>query len=333
MKIFKIIVINILIIAILFFIIEFVLYINFYKSSGFKKFFFPYFCGIENVIASNYGYYPPGRYKESLNILSNYDKNKKPILLLGCSYTYGHFLDANNNFAAILANNTHRKVYNWGIIGQSAFPSLLLLKNEEQKPLLDSNPEYIIYTYMFDHLAQYRWNVHSFFNLFRKYNYIDFQKYSFLDNLYTYSYYRNKKLSDYIFDDDDFSKRLNLFYLVIKDIKNQTDKLFPGSKFIFLIYSDINYDLCDGITSSYHEGMKINPVEKSFDIMYSEEFKEKLKSIGQDNFYVITTEELIGRKMNLPEDRISSDLDKNHPHPSSSAWEKIVPALIKKYDL
>ena len=196
---FKIILINILLIIVLFFILEFVLYIKFYKSSGFKKFFLPYLYKIENVIASNYGYYPPARYEESLTTLSHYDENKKPILLLGCSYTFGHLLDAHNNFAGILAKNTQRKVYNWGIIGQSAFPSLLLLKNEEFKPLLDTKPEYIIYTYMFDHLAQYRLNVNSFFNLYRKYNYFDFQKSSFFDNFYTISYFRNKELADYRF--------------------------------------------------------------------------------------------------------------------------------------
>ena len=62
--------------------------------------------------------------------------------------------------------------------------------------------------------------------------------------------------------------------------------------------------------------------------MENKEFKTELEKLG---YTVIYTEELIGRKMNRPEDRLPDDISK--PHPAKHIWSIIVPPLIKKLSL
>ena len=71
-------------------------------------------------------------------------------------------------------------------------------------------------------------------------------------------------------------------------------------------------------------------IEKMFEIMYSKEFRKQLEEMG---FIVITTEELTGRKMYKLEDRQPKNVDPNYPHPTSKAWDEVVPQLCKKLNL
>ena len=114
----------------------------------------------------------------------------------------------------------------------------------------------------------------------------------------------------------------------MRDIKKEGEKRFPKCKFIFLIYSDINNDLCKIISGENNENK--DKIKKMFEIMYSKDFKKKLEDIG---YTVITTEELIGRKMNKPEDRNPKTIDPNYPHPSSKAWDEVIPKLIQELNL
>ena len=108
-------------------------------------------------------------------------------------------------------------------------------------------------------------------------------------------------------------------------MKKQCDKLFPGSKFVVLLYSDVNKDLCEELLSPGEDS-----INRQFEILYSDDFRKNLEKIG---ITVISTEELIGRKMDREEDRVPSSIDPNHPHPSASAWDEIVPALVKRLNL
>ena len=86
--------------------------------------------------------------------------------------------------------------------------------------------------------------------------------------------------------------------------------------------------MCEGHIAA--AGNNPEYLQKEFDIMYSKNFREDLEKLG---ILVVTTEELIGHKMNKPEYRIPKNIDPNYPHPSSLAWKEITPKLVKKFNL
>ena len=77
---------------------------------------------------------------------------KLPVVLFGCSVTYGFSLDANNNFSSILSKVANRTVYNLSYNEWSPAHMLKLLKENRNKNLFFiQNPEYVIYTIIKDH--------------------------------------------------------------------------------------------------------------------------------------------------------------------------------------
>lgn len=264
--------------------------------------------------------YPPGRFVE----FNKKYEEKKPILLLGCSYAYGEFIDINDNFASKLTELTNRWVYNFGEAGQGPIHSLVLLNMEKEKPLIKEKPEYVIYLYMFHHINRYYFQ--QYYHYYRNANWVPFQKTNIFDRFYTYQYFRNIEIDNYFSDDENYEKRLELFFKIVRDMKQKSDNLFPNSRFIILIYSDVNKDLCEGLWGSVNNSEY--QMNKLFEIMNSESFRQKLKSEGIE---VISTEELIGRKMYKNSDRAVND--PHHPHPSSSAWDEILPQLAKRLNL
>ena len=265
--------------------------------------------------------YPPVRFKKCEKKCK-----KKPILFVGCSYTFGEALEDDDNMPAKIEKITGRHGYNWGISGYGPAQVLTLLLLEKENHLLNEKPEYIIYTYMFNHID--RFIEYELYDLYRKRNYIPIQKYNDFYKSYVYRNIKDAELSDYLYDMESMDVQLNLFYSIMKDIKNESEKLFPDSKFVVLIYSDINYDLCLGLVRENNENEQ--RIEKMFEIMYSKEFRKKLEEIG---FIVITTEELTGRKMYKLEDRQPKIVDPNYPHPTSKAWDEVVPQLCRRLNL
>lgn len=79
------------------------------------------------------------------------DENKRPIVLLGCSYTAGFLLEENETFTANLNTYTGRSIYNYALGGASMATVLRQLQSEDFLKKLPKNPEYFIYTYIIDH--------------------------------------------------------------------------------------------------------------------------------------------------------------------------------------
>ena len=264
--------------------------------------------------------YPAGRFGSFKETYSQ----KAPILLLGCSYAYGEFISLEDNFASKLTNLSGRWVYNFGEPGQGPIYSLLSLELEKKEPLITVEPEYVIYLYMFHHPN--RWYFTQYYDYYRKQNWIPFQKHSVLDNFYTFRYFRNMDIDKYFHEDENLEKRMDLFFKMMNEIKNKSKELYPDSKFVFLIYSDVNKDLCEGLMNSVKKDSQ--DIEKMFEIMNSKQFKHRLEAMDMQ---VITTEELINRKMVKQSDRAEND--PHYPHPSASAWDEVIPKLIKKLKL
>ncbi len=268
-------------------------------------------------------------YKKNERTTDISDFVQPPILLLGCSYAEGEKLSKNENFSAQLTNITHRFVYNYGVAGHGPLTTLLLLKNEGTKyGFIDKEnlPDTIIYVYMFSHIQRFGW-IKYMYNFMRQQKYFPSQKFNFLYNSHIVQYFQNI-IADKEYISNNPEENYKILMRTFKDIKHESDKLFPNSKFIFLIYSDINKDLCEG----HLEAAGGNPafLQKEFDIMYSPSFRHELEQAGM---MVVSTEELLGRKMDKDEDRISKSIDPNYPHPSAKAWETITPLFVKKFEL
>lgn len=266
--------------------------------------------------------YPPFRYKKYENV----NFTKKPILYLGCSYTYGEALNDDETMPKKIEKITGRHGYNMGMSGKCAVQSLMQLLLENEYHLINEKPEFIIYTFMFHHIDRL-FDAESY-DFYRKRNYVPFQKYNILYKSYLYKHFKDVELSKYLFNGGKYDVLLNLYYTVLKDIKAEGEKLFPDSKFVILIYSDVNHDLCKNYYGKDNENE--NRLKEMFEIMESKDFKHNLEQIG---YTVITTEELIGRKMDREDDRNSKTIDPNYPHPSAKAWDEVVPQLCKRLKL
>ena len=264
-----------------------------------------------------------GKYPDRFHYLDKiYDK--EPVLLLGCSYAYGQDLDEKESLSGLISKLTSRPVYNLGEIARDPAFALMLLKRFSEDNQITQKPKYIIYTYMFHHLQRlHAWN---YFDFYRINGYIPFQKYNPLYRFYTYSYFQNRKLDNRLWYDWDYSKHQKIFFNLIKDMKKISDEMNPDSEFIVLIYNDINYDLVQNLWNTVKNNK--HKMNKLFEIQESEEFKKELEKLGVT---VVSTKDLIGRKMDKPEDRIQND--PNHPHPSAQAWELVVPKLVERLKL
>ena len=249
---------------------------------------------------------------------------KEPVLLLGCSYTYGQYLSEEENLSGLIQKLTNRHVYNMGSIAKDPTLSLMLLDRFSKDKGIKQKPKYIIYTYMFHHLQ--RLHAWGYFDFYRIRGYIPFQKYNPLYRLYTYSYFQNRYLDERLLSSWDFARHQKIFFNIVKDMKKAAREMNPDSEVVVLIYNDINYDLVPNLWNTVQNNeYKMN---KLFEIQESEEFKKELEKAGA---IVISTKDLIGRRMDRPEDRVADD--PNHPHPSAKAWQIIVPKLVERLKL
>ena len=307
----KIVFLNLIVFLIIYLIAEIGFYYEYRHISGIK---IPF---IQTSITDIMHYYPP------LNFVpfegTNADKSKKPILLIGCSYTFGQGLNEEETLGGKITELTGRHTYNWGSPGDGIIAMYALYKAEHQKPLISVEPEYVIYTYMFHHIE--RWGYINYFNFLRKENLISNQHFNIFNNSYIYQHFKYIELVNLYVRETNL--KYDLFFDIMKRMKEENTKLFPNSKFVVLLYDDTKFDICEQINAIGDEN-----VNKLFDFLYSQELRKKLEDMG---YIVISTEELINRKMDRVSDRIPND--PNRPHPSSTAWEEIVPKLVERLNL
>lgn len=246
---------------------------------------------------------------------------KRPILFLGCSYTYGFRLADEETFPYLVEKLTKRLCYNFGLSGYNISEALLLFDNNKDKDF--ESPEFIVYTYMFDHLQRNgQWQN---FDSYRKRKLIPNQKYNFLYKFWTTQYIQNTRFSKYLWGLS-FEENIDFFFKIVEAVKTECDRKFPDSKFVVLLYSDVNEDLSENFRLDIKENRE--RIDKSFDFLYSTEIRKRFENLGMT---VVSTEDLIGRKMDRPKDRAENDDER--PHPAAVAWNEIVPSFIKYLEL
>ena len=77
--------------------------------------------------------------------------NKPSILMFGCSFLYGSFLQNEQTFAYKLSEATGRSVYNKGVEAGGLAQMLYFLRDENFYKQIKQPPEYVIYLYISNH--------------------------------------------------------------------------------------------------------------------------------------------------------------------------------------
>ena len=243
-------------------------------------------------------YFPRPQIKET---------NKKPIVLLGCSFTQGTGLGENETLYYKLSNYTNRSVYTYAIGG--AGPSQALYEIENGFPNVN-NPEYIIYNFIEYHITRMYIPTSFFFPLICFYK-VD--KKGFLipknefDILWYHSYTARalyEKYINYSLSTPEFNKLATDFLLKhFVQMKKVASKKYPESKFVIFAY--------DG-----EKGLNNKSYIKSIE-----------NNLKKEGFIVVYMDEL-------------SDIDFTQKpyvlddgHPSSYAWNIVVPKLAQRLHL
>ncbi|MBQ9245080.1 hypothetical protein IJ182_02300 [bacterium] len=308
-KFIKILLLNILVLVVLFFILEGISLVaytyNDYISDkddpdhSLKKFIkvalpaqFKLKYTNNNNVYGKYKYFNLSDFRPASIVA---DATKKPIVLLGCSYTWGDYIEYENIFSSVLSRKTNRTVYNLGLSGGSLLEMLYILRNNDALKRLApdrKDVEYVIYTYIGDHRYRLYFNFRPKSPHFRVSDHGQHLKYIH-DNPFLYSLLLDKIKSHYVYKCNVSYKLQRLF---IKETYREVKKKFPNAKFVILIYYD-----------------------------YGDEDWEELKN---DGIIVLNVYDLVQFKINEDKDYQVQD-----GHPNGKAWNTIVPPLVEELDL
>ena len=321
-KFFKIITVWAVLFIFIMYILEFISY-NFIYSNWEDELFHNHSINNLNFLKLEYNKDEIDGYKDAPDRFENteltYDSRKRPILLLGCSYTYGQGIIKNKNFSSQLQNYTKRKVNNFAEMGNGLTSNLCYVEGFKNT-ILKNKYEYIIYTWMYNHLERVEVSVICYYlsEIAKRNKDKSFRNklIYFADKFYFIKLIKAKK---FVGKDGNRTEEniKNLYaynkFLFIK-IKELVQQEIPDAKFYILFYDDLAYD--------WHEGFQK-------DSLNTDNWNE-LKKYG---YNIITTKELVGDILWKDEYKLKTDPFQEPHHPNEKAWELIVPALAKKLDI
>lgn len=258
-----------------------------------------------------------GENRERIN--ENY--TKAPIIILGCSYAYGHGLKKEESFPYLLSELTQRPVYDYAFCGSDLtlsvnqlFDNMYMYKELAERL---QNSEYIIYIYTHDQINRLLMpsteKVYNHFSSENKTLKQFLNKFFIVRNLIfrikLYHIYRN-------FPD---SKSSEVFLKkFLSDNLKELKKKIPNAKIIFIIYDEKQILIPN-------EDNKKNKIRYETDIIRSNLWKELEE---QDNIKVVHTKDLVG--FSFGEDYILLK-DFAPFHPNAKVWELFTPLFAKEY--
>lgn len=314
-KITNIILINIIIFILISISIEAFSYYSTYElykenmdleNQFFKK------AGIKHHITLKYQLIKKFNYKEfkkDLRPVIKYNNNKRPLLFFGCSYTNTVGLKDNQLLYSKVAKLTKRTSYNRARGGEGAQLILYQLRRPDfYKEVPDA--EFIIYTFIYDHLYRLnRYQLAPFNNLAcLRYKYAN-RKLQEIDPsfLLMYSLFTTQKIQSYI-EEQKYTNReecFELFYQIMAESLKLAKEHYPNAKFVILLYKDSAWPSPDRHLS-----------------------KEQIKRLKSAGFIVLDAETLVGHELTSDQYRLA---DKDHP--SEKAWNEVAPKLVKTLKL
>lgn len=225
----------------------------------------------------------------------------RPIYLFSCSFPHGFGLGENQTFGYKLSKATKRPVYNFSTGGKGPQFIYYKMKREDHfnKKVM---PEYIVYVYIQEHILfglvkQLSGNKNAANLIYKKEKGVYKEEKPLFVNFW--GLLTVKKIQEYFFSKISEQEKLKYFEDMLVESKKISDKRFPGSKFVILIYPKDN---------SFFKG-----VDKTF---------ENLQKKG---FIVIDLKKEMNKKLESDEYKIYDKF-----HPSEKAWDEITPYVAKK---
>ena len=234
------------------------------------------------------------------------DYKKKPVILFGCSYTYGYKLNDNQTFGYYLSEYSKRPVYNrahnaWGL------PQMVYQLSRDDFYNEVPEPEWVIYLFskhniqmLYDYTFQL-WDKELCLHYKNKNGKLVREKLppKIIQNSWLYKIYRKNKIKniyDCIFSDED--EKLTVLYF--KTAMEEAKKHWKNVKFIVLFYDETTE------TEGFDEKLQ-KDLQKAGFITY------KMNDIAE--FDVTDTKFRVAEK---------------DPHPSEKLWQLFCPKLAKK---
>lgn len=245
------------------------------------------------------------RFKRGMRPIVYAKTNKRPLLFMGCSYTYGWGLNNNQLLSTKMSKLTHRVAYNRGIAAAGAQHIYYQLDRDDfYKEVPDA--EYIIYTFIHDHIDRLYKYQFAFFGVEANLRYkVKNQKLEQVKPLFLpmYSLYTVRRIQSDIEQKEvaNQEKSFDLFLTIMKDSLKLAKKHYKNVKFVILTYKDPS------------------------NTTLSEQEIDALKKAG---FIVLDAEKLVGHELTSKEYKVEDG-----DHPSEKAWDEIVPKLSKTLSL
>ena len=241
----------------------------------------------------------------------NQNNNGNSIIVLGCSYAYGHGLKKEETFPSILSNITQSSIYNFSKCGSQLGENISDMKKETKN--INQDIKYIVYLYMQDHINRM---------LLTSSMYKYYELYLGLGQNKVHNYLIKKiplyKLICVILNK---YKIQSNFKNIEKFLKNsillsykELSTLYPNSKFIIILYEEKLPDSYSHFEIAYLSN-----------IMNSKIWTEIEK---ETNIQIVRTSHITGFYFDK-EYKLKEDI--SNWHPNAKAWEKFTPLFAEKY--
>ena len=314
MKILIKIIINIFVIFVLVWIIEFSLLIYRYNKDYERLImrhnlennnecfnFFKYIDNIKEQADRKKSYFIEPFRKPS--IVQN--ARKKSIIISGCSFAYGEFLKENETPNYLLSKLTNRSVYNIALSAAGPREALYFFRcyNDKNKILNnDKNIEYVIYIYINDHKYRSCLSLRNFYPKFKIINNKGVKTLKYYNEHLIFRYkpfYLSELYNKFLYEQyyQKTGKSNDILMLYIREINKEIKNLYgKNTKFVFFIY------------------------ENSENIDFSE--------LNKEGIIVLCLKD-IGIEINTSDEKYTFP----DGHPNKAAWDIILPALVKKLNL
>lgn len=248
----------------------------------------------------------------------NETNDNPPIVVLGCSYAYGHGLKKEESFPHNLLKETGHSIYSYAGCGGDIITSAEKFLSDNKNAQKTTEAEYIIYLYMHDHINRIMRikNLYYFYDdLFSVPN-NKIHKF-LLNNIFLYKYictaYQLNTLIKKLPDTETIQKFLKIMVMTTyKKIKLHS----PNSKFIIVIYDE-----------------KFSDEEAPFTIYYNYSFInspiwDELENETNGDIQIVRTKDIMGF---LFDSKYKLKKDISDWHPNARVWEEFTPKFVSQY--
>ena len=225
----------------------------------------------------------------------NINSLKKPVLFMGCSFTYGTALEENETVSYKMAELTGRPVYNRGVQGWGLNQFLYMLRRNDFYTYIKEEPEYLIYIFISDHINRLeRFKVMPMEGVFgpvykKKNNSLVQVKPKFWDRFATVTYFQ----SNYNYWKPHISEDLVKLYFT--EAKKALREHWKNTKLVILVYP-----------------------------LYYNCSNKLWEDLEKEGYKIIYVQNLIDIDLVNPDNR-----GKDRQHPAASTWEIVLPKIIK----